>query len=386
RPEGFQSGGGRPDRFQPGASQPGGVWPDESWPPRRPARRRRPRWVVRGAIAAAALAAGTATALLVGGVPAKAPVAAGHSAATKAAPAPKASEPRASGPQGNEPVITVAGAKAVLAGYTSANNTANARMSDGLLAAYETGSSYALDAGSYRQQAALKTGPYPAYGPVQTRFYIPREPAAYPHWFAVQVTNALLVKPGQTRQPANVEYLVFTQAAQGARWLEAAEPYVPRGGATPQVVLDAGGFATAVAAGATGLAVTPGQMAMATAQSLTGPGPVPPPGDLAISAELAYWQRKLPKGTVTHVSQAPADGAVYGLRTQGGGALLFYTDTAELTMTAPPGQVFHLAVPGFYDSGQSLASADLVYLEQFAAYDPPAGTPRIVALYSGITS
>ena len=37
--------------------------------------------------------------------------------------------------------------------------------------------------------------------------------------------------------------------------------------------------------------------------------------------------------------------------------------------------------------GSNLSQADLTYLEQFAAYDPPAGggTPKVVADYSGIT-
>jgi hypothetical protein len=276
-------------------------------------------------------------------------------------------------------------------------------MSDALLDMYETGTSYTLDAVAYRQQRAMRVGAYPAYGPLRSRFYIPREPAAsYPHWFAVQVTNAIFTKPGKSRAPANVEYLVFTQAAPGARWLDAAEPYVPTSVATPQVALDSGGFATAIAPGATGpasggtgaasgaagLAVAPGQIAQVTARSLDGHGPVPDPDGLTVSAEAAYWRPRLPTGTAISTSQAPAGAAVFGLRTEGGGALLFYADAAELTMTAPRGHALHIAVPGFYDSTSSLATASLKYLEQFAAYDPPAGTSgtRVVAEYSGITS
>ena len=33
----------------------------------------------------------------------------------------------------------------------------------------------------------------------------------------------------------------------------------------------------------------------------------------------------------------------------------------------------HLTVPGFYSPGQALTRAGIGYLEQFAAYDPPAG-------------
>jgi hypothetical protein len=375
------------DRDEPAAWH-RGDWPDESWPPRLPVRPRGRRWLVSGAILVAVAVAGTSFALLSGGTPARQAVA-GSGGRSSARAGAKTVRPV---PPALTPPISVSGARAVLASYTAANNTANARMSDALLATYETGTSYALDAGSYRQREAMRLGAYPAYGPLQSRFYIPREQAAsYPHWFAVQVTNAIFTEPGTTRQPANVEYLVFTQSGPGARWLDAAEPYVPHGG-TPAITLDSAGLATAVAPSATGLAVPAGQIATVTARSLDGHGPVPDPGGLTVSAEAAYWRPRLPKGTAIATTQAAAGTAVCGLRTQGGGALLFYADAASLTMTAPRGRALHIAVPGFYDSDQSLATASLRFLEQFAAYDPPAGTSagrsgtRVVAEYSGITS
>ena len=58
-----------------------------------------------------------------------------------------------------------------------------------------------------------------------------------------------------------------------------------------------------------------------------------------------------------------------------------------MTITPPAGSTLQLTVPGFYSPTQALSEAGLSYLEQFAAYDPPAGggTPRVVADYSGIT-
>ena len=49
--------------------------------------------------------------------------------------------------------------------------------------------------------------------------------------------------------------------------------------------------------------------------------------------------------------------------------------------------MLHLTVPGFFSPGQALTQARMSYLEQLAAYDPPAGAgaPRVVADYSGIT-
>ena len=79
---------------------------------------------------------------------------------------------------------------------------------------------------------------------------------------------------------------------------------------------------------------------------------------------------------------------MFGLRTADGGALLFYTDAAELTLTPPQGEVMHLSVPGFYSSGQALTTAGLRYLEQFVTYVPARGGAglRVIADYSGITS
>ncbi|MGH3168241.1 MAG: hypothetical protein ACRDN0_20455, partial [Trebonia sp.] len=84
---------------------------------------------------------------------------------------------------------------------------------------------------------------------------------------------------------------------------------------------------------------------------------------------------------------AGADGQEFALLTVGGGALIFYTDAARLTITPAPGSVLHLSVPGLYSPARALTQARVGYLEQFAVYDPPKGdgAPRVVADYSAIT-
>ena len=49
--------------------------------------------------------------------------------------------------------------------------------------------------------------------------------------------------------------------------------------------------------------------------------------------------------------------------------------------------MLHVTVPGFLSPRQSLGRATVDYLEQFAAYDPPAGqgSPGVIADYSAIT-
>jgi hypothetical protein len=276
------------------------------------------------------------------------------------------------------------------------NNSANAQRSDALLTTIETGSSYAIDAGLYQVQQAEEVAPYPAFGPLQATYYIPRdEPAGDPRWFVVQVANAFFSSP---KKVASTEYLLFTQSAPGGAWQNAIEPYLLSGASAPQIAVGSDGLATAVGPGAASVAVTPGQLAAVTAASLDGTGldgtgsgqaAIADPGNLADQGDQRFWQGKIQGGEVTdtHAPAQGADGHEFALLTDDGGALVFYTDAATLTITPPAGSMLHLSVPGFYSSNQALSRAEMNYLEQFAAYDPPAGTgaPRIVADYSGIT-
>ena len=154
------------------------------------------------------------------------------------------------------------------------------------------------------------------------------------------------------------------------------------------------GLATAVSPDGATVAVAPGQLTAVTAASLDGTAgagqpAVADPGDLADRAEQRHWQPKVGDGMVTdtHAAAASADGDEFALLTAGGGALVFYADAAQLTITRPAGSAIRLTVPGFYSPAQTRSQAGLTYLEQFAAYDPPAGggAPRVVAEYSGIT-
>jgi len=283
-------------------------------------------------------------------------------------------------------------AQAVLAGYTAANNGANAQRSDTLLATAETGSSYAIDAGLYQAQQAAGAAPYPAFSPAQATYYVPaNEPASRPRWFVVQVANSFSADPEKV---TSNEYLLFTQPAPGGAWVNTVEPYLLPGVSAPKIATGAGGLATAVTPDAATVAVAPGQLPAATAASLDGAAAVQAavtdPGNLADRADQRLWQGKVPGATVTdtHAAAAGANGQEFALLTADGGALVFYTDAAQVTVTPPAGSALHLTVPGLYSPGQALTRATVSYLEQFAAYDPPAaaaGSPRIVADYSAIT-
>jgi hypothetical protein len=361
------------------------------------------RWLILAGVVAAGAGVGASAVLLTSGHP----NASGNqgtggfaapSAPARTVPASTAPSPPAAGP------LTMAQAKGVVAEYTTVNNEANAQRSDTMLASVESGSSYAIDTALYQEQQAAGTAPYPAFGPVQATYYIPRdEPAGGPRWFVVQVANAFAANE---QKVTSTEYLLFTQSAAGGAWQDTVEPYLLPGTGAPRIEVGADGLATPVSPDAASVAVAPSQLPAATAASLdgtdtggtgtgtsTGAGAgtaaVANPGNLADLADQKFWQGKIPGAAVTdtHTAAAGADGQEFALLTADGGALVFYTDAAQLTITPPAGTALRLTIPGFYSPSQALSVAGVSYLEQFAAYDPPAGggAPQVVADYSGIT-
>lgn len=351
----------------------------------------RPRWLIPLGVAALAAVTGGSAILLTSGHPnGHASQGGGGFTAPTATPTFSASASTAASPPAvTSAPLTLGQAQGVLAGYTTVNNGSNAERSDTLLAVAETGSSFAIDTGLYQRQRGLGVAPYPAFGPVQATYYIPsHEPAGEPRWFVVRVANAFSAHP---KQVTSIEYLLFTQAKPGGAWRNTIEPYLLPGAAAPRIAVGTDGLATAVSPTASSVAVAPGQLPGVTAAALDGAGNgVANPGNLSDLADQRFWRGKLPGATVsdTHAAAAGPDGQEFALRTSDGGALVFYTDAAELTVTARPGTMLHLTVPGFFSPGQALSQAKMSYLEQIAAYDPPAGggAPRVVADYSGITA
>ena len=382
--EGDPYAGGQPD---------GAPYLNEPWwnPDSRPRER---RWLVPAGAAVLAAVLGAGLVLLIGGASAKAPVASGQakpttmasSAASRPAtgrtPAPRNTAVGAARP------LTLTAAEAALSGYTTVNNSANAQRSSSELAMVETGASYAIDAGVYTVGRADGAAPYPAFAPAQATYYIPRaEPAGGPRWFVVRVANAFSAHP---KKVTSIEYLLFTQAASGGSWRNTVEPYLLTGADAPRIATGAGGLATAVSVTSASQAATPGQLAGLTAASLDGAGrAVSVPGQLADRSYQKFLRAKLPTATVTdaHAAATGRAGQTFALRTTNGGALVFYTDAAKLTITPAAGSKLRLSVPGFYSPAQALNKANLTYLDQFAAYDPPAnaGVPTVLAEYSGPT-
>ena len=232
---------------------------DADWPPRR-RRRARVRWVMAAVVAVAAASVGAA--LVLTGNSGGQPGAAKSSPLPTVAPVAPTAPPSPAG-QG---ALTMAQASQVLANYTTANNTANAQRSDAVLAAIETGSSYAIDAGLYRLQQAAGRGDVPGVrAAVGRQYYIPRE-TAYPRWFVVQVANAELAAPAKITQhgvPAvhpdrawrrrgrTRSSRTCSRARPPPRWRSAPTAWRPRSPAATALAVPAGQIAqvTAVVAG-----------------------------------------------------------------------------------------------------------------------------------------
>src|SRR5262249_53730125 len=158
----------------------------------------------------------------------------------------------------------------------------------------------------------------------------------------------------------------------GAPWLDAAEPFILPSAQPPAIALDANGYASVVTPKDAGLLLPPGAASGATATALdSGTGQPASPGNLADQQGHASLRGDISPGSGLTDTPSAAPFPVFGLRATDGGALLFYTVAARLTVTAPQGSALSLNVPGFISAGQQATAETLDYLEQFATYDPP---------------
>jgi hypothetical protein len=287
----------------------------------------------------------------------------------------------------------VSAARRVLAGWLAANNEANRQRSSRALARIKGGTSFEMDTGSYRWSGATDPVDH-RYRPItltDLSFFIPAG-SGYPMWFAVRGDWTRL---DRSRAGLDAAALVFTRASVAAPWLEVLEPDLLPGSSRIHIAWTPSGQAEQVTrATAAGLSVPPSSIESLTARSLDGAGAGPArlsvPGNLRDLSDEQYWRAgHMPPGSVVSVTHTATGNPVFALRTAGGGAVLFYDLTASMTLTAPPGDSIRITVPGYYSPRQPVTSATLSYVDQFATYDPPQGSPSgpvVIASVSGIAS
>jgi hypothetical protein len=323
--------------------------------------------VVAAGVVIIAAAAGTTAALLQG------------------SPPPKASRPASAS---SVPALNRAAAQHVLSSFTATYNKANKLRSDTLLATIETGASYHMDAGSNRWYRVSSPGQknWATVSLNGEALYIPLQPAgAYPRWFAARVTQTL-----QKTAPGPM-YALFVQDSKKAPWKATYQDVILASPAL-EIALDKNGYAQQVRLDDARLSARPNSLATATAKFLDNGGAKvtdPWASGLADRSDQKFWKGHgfdPAHGATDSDIHFPAPNRAFGLKTASGGALVFYAVDAQLTLAMPDGQSFQLKIPGYYTYATSQTSAQVGYIDQFATYDPPHGTPSVIAESSSVDS
>jgi hypothetical protein len=239
------------------------------------------------------------------------------------------------------PSVTKAEAAKALDRFIEVNNEANKNLDAKLIGTVETGPLGAVDSAGLRARHAVASGGNPDYKGLalsDARFLIPRQ-RGWPKWFVADVAPSVGgAGAGTTRW-----LMVFERDSSGEAW---RAPYVSavRASAVPEFTRDAEGHVEPVAADGSGLLLDPGELSGAYTgylgkgdakdASLFAPG--------SSTSQLITSRAKTVRtaDSATQYADQPAkegDFAPVGLRTEGGGALVFFAShhTAKITMLRP---------------------------------------------------
>lgn len=213
--------------------------------------------------------------------------------------------------------------KAIIKDYVERNNVANKARSDKLLAAYEGGSSLAIDKAGYASSRALyKTTKYQPFGYTSPTFY-PATGGERP-WL---LTLAHWQRKTDISKEAT--YLLFTREGDG--WRQVYSPDTFDGTSPkelPAIAKDASGAATEVGQGDTGLVMSPADFAKNYAAQLAGKSTKAARAAFAtdkLATNAAAKRQEMTRfarvSEVTRATRYPS----YAVRTSDGGALAFTT-------------------------------------------------------------
>lgn len=289
-------------------------------------------------------------------------------------------------PSASAPALT---AGAVLEDYIKRNNAANEALSDELLAAYEGGSSLAIDKAAYRSQRKLGDDAYTPFSYVKPTFVAP----ATKQWFL-----ATVYWKGEKETAEDPTYLLF--AHDRGAWRQMYSPDVFEGLTAedvPELRTDASGAAVEVdQADATGLLMSPADFARRYAAHLTGKGTAAAKNRFAadvLTTEAATSRIKMKRYARLAEHAAPAtEYPSYALRTADGGALVFTTlqrtKRYDVIQTSGRNYVFQKnsgILPGKYYLYMKVGE-----LLQVVAYIPPKTAEpaqvKVIGSYTGIVA
>ncbi|MEV0484398.1 hypothetical protein AB0I69_27760 [Streptomyces sp. NPDC050508] len=282
------------------------------------------------------------------------------------------------------PATTRAEAANALRQFTTAYNAADKAYDSSLDAAHVTGALGDIDAARLKAGHANNPAGNPNYTPLEltdAKFTIPKK-AGWPRWF---VADTAANKGGGVRW-----LLVFTRNDLSEPW-QVAYLTLLAPSAVPKFKTDKDGWAEAVPANSTELAVAPGKLSQSYATYLKSGGT-----DFADGTHTSGWRADREKATkpglaVQFLDQPLTSGdyAPLALRTADGGALVFFTTRYFQKETAAEGT----SVPTQNKDVQALTTGEveqsltLQLVSNEVALDPKrGGKVSVLGRIEGLTS
>ncbi|MER6342100.1 hypothetical protein [Streptomyces tendae] len=282
------------------------------------------------------------------------------------------------------PSATRAEAAKALEQFTTAYNAADKAYDASLDADHTTGALAAIDSARLKAGAANHPDGNPAHEPLEltdAKFTIPKK-AGWPRWF---VADTKANKGGTARW-----LLVFTRDGLDETW-EAAYLTLVAPGKVPEFKTDQDGWAEAVPANATDVSVPPADLSKDYATYLQDGGKTFADGVHTSSWRALREKRSTRPGLVTQYIDEPlanGDYAPLALRTEDGGALVFFTSrhfekqTAARGASVPTPNKDVLALT----DGEIKQSLTMEFVSNEVALDPADGQVSVLGRVQGLTS
>ncbi|MFC9886117.1 hypothetical protein [Streptomyces pilosus] len=282
------------------------------------------------------------------------------------------------------PATTRAEAAEALAEFTDAYNAADKAYDGSLDAGHTTGALADIDTARLKAGRANNPQGNPRHSPLEltdAKFTIPAK-AGWPRWF---VADADGNKGGAGRW-----LLVFTRDGTDEPW-EVAYLTLVAPDDIPEFRTDKDGWAEAVPANATDVAVPPGELSEEYATFLKDGGDVFADGTHTSVWRAARAKKAQRPGLATQYIDEPltnGDYAPLALRTEDGGALVFFTtrhfekQTAAAGASVPTPNKDVLALT----TGEIRQSFTMEFVSNEVALTPAEGEVRVLGRVQGLTS
>ncbi|MFI8092573.1 hypothetical protein ACIF9R_30330 [Streptomyces sp. NPDC086080] len=282
------------------------------------------------------------------------------------------------------PATTRAEAAEALAEFTAAYNEADKAYDSSLDADHTTGALADIDGARLKAGRANSPEGNPGYSPLEltdAKFTIPAK-AGWPRWFLADAEGN---KGGDVRW-----LLVFTRGGLDEPW-EVAYLTLVAPDEIPEFTTDRDGWAEAVPADSTDVAVPPGELSEEYTTFLTDGGEVFADGPHTSAWRATRAKKSQQPGLARQYLDEPmrdGDYAPLALRTADGGALVFFatrhfekqTAAEGASVPVPNGDVLALT------TGEIRQSLTMEFVSNEVALDPADGEVEVLGRIQGLTS